>query len=281
VNINNCNFTGNAVNGNNGIAGAIGSTGTLSINSSIFTGNAVNGNNGIGGALASDGSVNINGSTFNQNTVIGSGGQGGALGNYGTSTITNSTFNGNNATEGGAIYNYDSLTADNSTFTGNIATDGGALYNYNGGTSVIQYNRLIGNGNIDVYSTGGSVNDTENWWGTNFPGTNPTNAGRVTSNVNTTTWIVLTLSASPTSIPVNGSSTIIADLLHDNTGVSVNGIVPYMGLVIFTTNLGTIGNNNMTNGKATTTLKADTTIGTATVSATIGNGTVTTQVIIN
>jgi len=223
--------------------------------------------------------VTINGSTFSQNLVSGGGGQGGALGNYGTSTITNSTFNGNNATEGGAIYNYDSLTADNSTFTGNIATDGGALYNY-AGTSVIQYNRLIGNGNIDIYSTGGSVNATDNWWGSNFSGSNPINAGRVTSNVNATAWIVLTLTANPTSIPPNGNSTITADLLHDNNGATITGVVPYTGLVIFTSNLGTISNTNMSNGKAVTILNAGATSGTATINATIDNTTVNTNVTI-
>jgi hypothetical protein len=226
------------------------------------------------------GTVNINGSTFTGNTVNSGNGIAGAVGSDGILSINGSTFTGNTATDGGAIYNEDVLTADNNTFISNTATDGGAVYNYNSGTSVIQYNRIIGNGNIDIYSTGGSVNATDNWWGSNFSGSNPINAGRVTSNVNATAWIVLTLTANPTSIPPNGNSTITADLLHDNNGATITGVVPYTGLVIFTSNLGTISNTNMSNGKAVTILNAGATSGTATINATIDNTTVNTNVTI-
>ena len=115
----------------------------------------------------------------------------------------------------------------------------------------------------------GSLNAENNWWG-NLTGTNPQTSGRINSNVNT--WIVLTLTATS---PVNGISTITADLLHNNTGAMVTGIVPYCGLVSFSATLGTINNTNMTQGKAVTTVNAGTTHGTDNISATIDNTTTT------
>ena len=57
----------------------------------------------------------------------------------------------------------------------------------------IHFNRFVNNGNIDIYSSEGIANATNNWWGTNFQGTNPLAAGRVNSNVNAGPWIVLTV----------------------------------------------------------------------------------------
>ncbi len=77
------------------------------------------------------------------------------------------------------------------------------------------------------------------------------------------------------NIPRGGSSTITVDLLHDNTGASVSDVVPYTGEVSFTTTSGNITNSNITNGIATTTLNAGTVSGTATVTATLDDMTVT------
>ena len=193
---------------------------------------------------------------------------------------TQNNYSNNTATNfGGAILNDNTgtITETRNTFINNSASYGGAVFN-NGGNSTINYCRIISNTGIDIYNYSGAVNATDNWWGSNFTGTNPTNMGRATSNVNTSTWIVLTLTANPTSIPVNGNSTITADLLHDNTGATVTGTIPYTGIVTFTTTLGTITNANMSNGTAITTLNAGNNSGTATITATIDNTTVTTQV---
>lgn len=122
---------------------------------------------------------------------------------------------------------------------------------------------------MDIYSTGGTVDANNNWWGSNFTGTNPQFAGRVNSTVTTTTWIVLTITPEFETIPLNGTSTITIDLLHDNTGASVSGVVPYTDEVNITTTLGSTTNSNMSNGIATTTLNAGLLSGIATVTAII------------
>ncbi len=258
-----CNFSGNMVVGSGGLGGALANYGSANDTNTTFTGNTAsyggaifnenkstitnstfnnNSASSISGAICNTGNAYIIHTNFTGNTVTGNNGIAGAVGSDGTLTINNSTFTGNMVNgsngEGGALANYGPLTLTNSTFTGNTATEGGAVYNDNSGSSTIQYNRLIGNTKYDIYSIGGSVNATDNWWGTNFTGSNPLTVGRVTSNVNTISWIVLTLTANPTNIPVNGNSIITADLLHDNIGATVTGIVPYTGLVTFTTTLG-------------------------------------------
>lgn len=127
---------------------------------------------------------------------------------------------------------------------------------------------------MDIYSTGGTVDANNNWWGSNFTGTNPQIAGRVNSTVTTTTWIVLTITPEFETIPLNGTSTITIDLLHDNTGASVSGVVPYTDDVNITTKLGTTSNSSMSNGIATITLNAGLLSGIATVTAIIDDATV-------
>ena len=236
----------------------------------------------MGGAIYNDNGITDNNSTYTGNSAN----YGGAVCNDGTVTTTNSTYTGNTATNngvGGAICTSHSLTLTNSTLTNNTAYHGGAVYNENSGTSTIQYNRITGNTAPDIYNNNGSMNANYNWWGNNYTGTNPTSAGRI--NVGTSSiWIVLTLTANPTTTTTGGTSTITADLLHDNQGTyhnPANGLVPYTGLVTCTTSLGTINNTYMCNGLATTTLNAGNNPGTATITSKIDNTTTNTVVTIN
>ena len=116
--------------------------------------------------------------------------------------------------------------------------------------------------------------------GHNFTGTNPTSAGRINTG-SISNWIILTITANPSTIAPSGTSNITADLLHDNNGTyhnPANGLVPYTGLVTFTTSLGTISNANMSSGLATSKLNAGTVTGAATVTGKIDNATVNTLV---
>jgi predicted outer membrane repeat protein len=283
------------------VGGAIGNYDTLTVTGSAFTNNIAY----YGGAIYNMELVNVENNTFTNNTAT----SGGALENEGTLNLTASTFTGNNATNGGAIFNDNSSTVDNSTLTNNTAnsggaifnknsltinystltnntatTHGGAIYNENSGTSIIQFNRITGNRVPDIYNNGGSVNATLNWWGTNFTGTNPINAGRVTSNVATTPWIILNITANPTTILTGGTSNITAELLYDNQAGyhnPANGVVPYIGLITFTTSLGTINNAYMFNGVVNSTLNAGTITGVANVTAEVDNAPVNALVNIN
>ena len=259
-------FTGNTAN--NHFGGAIYSEGGLStanINNSTFTGNTASDR---GGAIySSEGTLNITNSTFTQNNSIDTAGiiynsgystmindtftqnTGEAIWNdqAGDLNINNSTFTQNTANDwgGGAICNDGQLTVTNSTFISNAAINnpGGAIYN--DGTANVNFNRIIGNtasqGNA-IYNDGGTIDATLNWWGTN---NDPNITGDIVNNdggCSYDPWIILTISANPTTINIGGTSNITADLLHDNHGIyhdPANGLVPYTGLVNFSTTLGT------------------------------------------
>lgn len=213
--------------------GAICNDGTLNISNSSFTGNEVQVLNwSTGGAIYNYGSSTISGSTFTNNT---SQGAGGAICNQGNGlTISGSMFTSNTARgDGGAIYNYDdSLKVTNSTFTNNAARAGGAIWNYGGDITsrIIQFNRIVGNNpsNSEIYSEYGTVDATLNWWGSN---SSP--AGKISTGTKGVVlfnpWIVLTITANPTTINNGGTSQLTADLLHDSNGIyhnSSNGHVP-------------------------------------------------------
>ncbi len=298
LNVTGSTFTGNTVKNtnSNNVGGAIENDGTLTVTGSNFMKNIAyyggaiynmelftlenskfTNNSAIsGGAIENDGILDVIGSTFTNNIAT----YGGALFNDNSLTISSSTFTNNIATCDGVIFNKNSLNIKYSTLTNNTATThGGAIYNECSGTSIIQFNRIIDNSNYDIFNNNGSVNANDNWWGTNFKGTSPVAAKRI--NMGTASyWVVLTITANPKTIPLNGSSIITVDLLHDNTGASLSGLVPYTGLVNYVTSLGTICNSYLSNGIATSTLKAGTVSCTTNFSATIYNTTVITEVTI-
>lgn len=296
----------------NGDGGAIyNADGTLNLISSTFNGNIAT--NGDGGAIHNEyGTVNISDSSFTDNTAPNDDGDGGAIYNYGGTftikdskftsnyagtdnsggaiyngldlTVNDSTFTDNTATNvGGAIYSSSyNLTVTNSTLTGNTATgEGGAIYN-DGGSAIIKFNRIIGNSKYDIYNTnGGSVNALYNWWGTNFVGTNPNTAKRINSG--TSSWMILSISASPMTTALSGTSTVTTDLLHDNKGVYHNptsGIVPYTATANFKTTRGSISNTSFSSGIAKSTLKAGSVAGVANVSTMVDQQKVITNIII-
>ena len=201
-------------------------------------------------------------------------------------TITNLTITNGMNEQGGAIYNDGTLTVDNSTFTNNTATDyGGVIFNSNSGTATVNFNRIIGNtaGNGGaIYNYVGIVDARYNWWGSN---TSP--AGEMGgSDVSYDPWIVLTVTANPTTINIGGTSTVTADLLHDSNGVyhdPVNGHVPDGLTVNFSSDTkGTVTpiSTITTNGIANTTFKGIS-LGVSAISTTLDAQTVTTNVNIN
>ncbi|UTB32380.1 MAG: chitobiase/beta-hexosaminidase C-terminal domain-containing protein [Methanobacterium sp. ERen5] len=287
--------TNSTFNSNNAIegGGVIFSSSRLTIENNIFTNNFSN----YGGVLYCTGIITETNNIFTNNSATSSGG---VIYINGNLISINDKFTNNTATNGGVIYNDDTVTFINDQITNNTATNGGVIYNngavtfindqitnntsisnggiiYNeGGKAVIGFNWIVGNSNMVIYSTGGFVNANLNWWGSN---SDP--SVHVNSNVDLTSWLVLTINAKPNAIPNNGNSTVTVDLLHSNTGTLLTGNLPSGILVTFTTDLGTIGSSaSITDGSAQSQLKSGTKAGTATISATIDNQTVKTQVII-
>ncbi|MGB9979855.1 Ig-like domain-containing protein [Methanobacterium sp.] len=283
--INNCTFINNTATSNAG--GAIYSAGTLAIDKCIFSGNkAAN-----GGAIISFGTWNVDDCTFINNTA----GNGGAIYNSASiATINRCIFINNSATHGGAVTNYNTLTINSSTFTDNRASAyGGAIYNTWGGTTTVNFSKIVGNiaGDIqeDIYNSSGSVNAELNWWGSN---NGP--SGRV-SGLTISKWLVLTIIATPITINNSEISTIRANLLYDNgiLGDPTNpglyyhdpaeGHVPDGIPVLFTTNLGNIGNEATKytlNGEAAAALTEYKVGGTATVTASVDDQPASTSVTI-
>lgn len=122
--------------------------------------------------------------------------------------------------------------------------------------------------------SGVTVDANDNWWGCNA---GPGNAGcsaAVESNgaVTADTWLVLGLSTFPNPVSTGASTTVTADLTHDNTGVDVSG----SGTVLDGTSVGfaadagslSASSAGTSAGKASVTLSS-TTAGTTRVIATL------------
>jgi hypothetical protein len=149
----------------------------------------------------------------------------------------------------------------------------------------IHHNRFVGDTTQGVLnnSTLGSLDARNNWWGCNVgPGT--AGCDSVSANVTVNPWLVLNVSASPTSINSGGSSTITADLTKNSNAQDTSGAghVPDTTPVQFGTDLGTltVTSTTLTNGLATTSLTASSNVGTTTahVSGTVDNQTTTANV---
>ena len=251
-------INGTAYNG-----GAIDNQGTLNAENCTFdSNNAVN----YGGAIYNTGTINLTDCIFTGNAAY----EGSAIYNdHGSSTLSSCIITGNTADAAGAIYSYRSSTnITSSTFNNNTATYGGAIYNTEG-SCTLQFNRIVGNtadyGN-DIYCGSGSkLNAEYNWWGSNDDPSVKVIGAKVSK------WLVLTVNSISTLIKGNEVSNIIADLLHDNTGIyqdPASGHIPDGINIVFDTTLGTIDNSvSLINGAAQSILKAGSTSGVATVSA--------------
>ena len=149
----------------------------------------------------------------------------------------------------------------------------------------VNFCRIIGNKDnqsIYIYNTdGGTVNATNNWWGSN---NSP--SGEVSGNVDVSTWLVLNINASPTDISPNGNSIITADLTHDQNGTYYDptlGHVPDGIPVSFTSTLGTLNPTSTTtlNGNGASIYTAGTITGSGSVKVIVDNQIVNTQININ
>ena len=174
--------------------------------------------------------------------------------------------------------------------TGNRLSGGKyGLYVYagplaSGATVALHGNDLSGNSSAGVHNAdptyGGSVDATDNWWGCNA---GPAGAGcSAAFGVPTfDPWLVLGVSASPSTLQAGGSSTVTADVTHDSAGndASASGTIPDGTSIAFATDFGTLSASSAgtSGGKASVTLTSSS-AGTAHVSATLDAQTVSTTV---
>jgi methionine-rich copper-binding protein CopC len=102
----------------------------------------------------------------------------------------------------------------------------------------------------------------------------------VNDNVNVTSWLILSITADPTSILNGGNATVTVDLLHANNGTiqdPANGHVPDGIPVTFTGTLGTLNSSTLLNGQATSKFTANS-AGTGSITATIDNQALSTPI---
>ena len=181
----------------------------------------------------------IHASTISGNHAGGNGGgihdESNLLIDQGTVISNNSAGEANkvNGTNGGGLFIStsnngcpaactDTVTLTKVTITGNTTTGpGGALYHGNGtgaGNLTVSFSRLAGNTAADatnLFEDHSVSTVTNNWWGTNTPAdTMDQSAGTITFDP----FIVLTHTASPSTIKINQSTTLTADMSKDNHG---------------------------------------------------------------
>lgn len=243
--------------------------GTLTVSSSTFTGNTAT---IYGGAINNQGTLNVTGSTFSGNTAV----YGGSVSTR-DCILSNCTFTGNNATYGGAIHNYGISNVSGSTFAGNRAIYfGGAIYD--SGTLTVTFNRFYGNtalvGSAICYTGSGTLNATNNWWGSNA---NPSTISNLLyGSVDANPWIMLTIDNTDDLVDIGGNTTVIANLRYnsdDEDTLAVYGqSIPNVNVVFSTDSLGSVSPTGsiISNGlDASTTFTAGLTTGDSAVSATV------------
>ncbi len=137
----------------------------------------------------------------------------------------------------------------------------------------------LGEGPDGVYNTSGvTVDATDNWWGCNT-GPNTPGCSNTEGPVAYTPWLVLGITASPSTVTVGSSSTVTADVTHDNTGAVAGATIPDGTTIAFATDFGTLSAPaaQTSGGTATVTLSSPAE-GTAHVSAALDNQAVSTTV---
>lgn len=210
---------GNA--GNGGIGGGIYNIGDLIIKNCLIKGNKA-GNGGNGGKGGIQCGMTSNWVSGGRGGNGGDAGIGGGIYNEGTLNITSSVIENNtsgNLGNGGAGgHNWSCNEAPNGT-RGKSGT-GGGIYNRNSAT--VNYNRIINNSQYAVYSSEGTVNLENNWWGSNE---GP--VGHVSDNINVDSWLEMKMDMSQENIVVGENAHITVDLTMNNKSeVVMDGYIP-------------------------------------------------------
>ena len=239
--------------------------GTITINSggsgSIIQGLTINGNINL----------NANNCTIIDNIIIGNGTSGiiasNSINNKITyNNITSNGFNGiqSNFSSNNIIYNtiHGCITGIYSENSNNTIIGNNIINNYNGictynSTDTIHFNRITEN-TYGLKNEIGTINATNNWWGSNFPVVSSSSLSDiyiVSGMVIYNPCLILRVNVSSTNS--GGNTSVTADLTHNSQGedTSSQGHIPDGIPVNFTTNIGTIINSAYTfKGKAATIL---------------------------
>src|SRR6185437_12070418 len=203
-----------------GEGGGITLTGNVaSTRQSVITGSVISGNHaaGNGGGIHNEVNLSITSSSITNNIA-------------GTANLPNAQDGGgiwtNTSSNGCPAACTDTVNLQKVTITGNSTTlrgGGIALGNNTGaGSLTMNFSRLAGNtapGGSNLSNNSSTANVTDNWWGTNTPSSTISTVTNATAAVTTfDPFIVLTHTAAPSTIRVNQSTTLTADMSKDNHG---------------------------------------------------------------
>ena len=148
-------------------------------------------------------------------------------------------------------------------------------------TGTVHYNRIVGNSEGIDSKSQNPVDSEDNWFGCNA-GPNQVGCDTSVGFEDSDPWLILRISANPTSIPPFGVSAISSDLIMNSDAVDTSGggAVPENTPATFAATLGTVSpiNEGTVAGTLATTFTAGGTLGTATVSCTVDNQTVSTPI---
>jgi parallel beta-helix repeat protein len=276
------------------------SAGILNFNDGgSFTGNTVFGNDeGIFSTNTGSTATTISGNTVHNNRFQG------ILLAEGTATVSNNTITGNNigvavrASVGDSVNAQGTLISNNITNNGNgvlvppFPGGGIVLLKQTGATTrpvaTAHFNRIFGNSvglDNSRVAMAATVDATNNWWGSN---NGPGGAGSdtVKGPVTFNPWLVVQVTAFPTSVLVGGVAIVIADLTHNSKGTDTSalGHLPDGVPILFGATLGTVAPaiGATAAGKGETQFTAGNTPGLAMVSAKVDNhNTCTAPILVN
>jgi hypothetical protein len=162
-------------------------------------------------------------------------------------------------------------TVTSSSITGCRATYGGAVY-YNSGT--VSFCRMPGNDDNGPAVYGSGTDATKNWWGSNDNPSSHTGGGATYDP-----WLMLGISATPSSVATGVTSTISANLTYDSNGHITSGSTVPGILAGFMTTSGALSPEySATNAGAANTAFTPSGTGTATITATVDSQSVTVPV---
>jgi hypothetical protein len=178
-----------------------------------------------------------------------------------------------------------SVTGNSLTGTHEVGNDGaGIKIAQDGYAGVLQahFNRIAGNDRgIELNDSGESVDAENNWWGCNAgPGAAGCDSVVTLGPVDSNPWLVLGLSASPSTIPTGGTSTVTASLAQNSAALTPGGNNFPAGVPIgLSATFGTIASSVATaSPSATSAFHAGSNPGTASIFAALDNQSVSTPV---
>jgi CSLREA domain-containing protein len=235
--INNCKIQSNTASGVGG--GVLVIFGSLTVDGSEISGNTSQNASGggilfDGGAAGGNRSLQLTNNLISGNKALsnsfGNGGGVWASRNANFSISNNSFLNNQAGTNGGGMYSAgNTVTISKNTFEGNSAKQGGGIYNTsvsNNGSAlsfslnVVVNNTAPSNPTTSGMSNFGTATVENNWWGCNDgPGFSP--CDRASGIINSFAWLKLSHTANPSTIPVNGTSTLQADFFTNSTGATI------------------------------------------------------------